>query len=219
MILRSQTSEIRVDRQTNKQRDKETNRHCDIYSKWWCNVYDTSKDSCWNQLSFVWCIAHVNPSINVESGRNGVAFSGFVMTHPSACFCSKRSQYIHIICIILWKWSINKLWYTVWQGEFSVCSTFTNHTNWIELLSTAMCPPLIPRISKHFDWRAKLVNSLTRPLGLLDSWVQESKGTSQRVHSKALKSFDSSPLTRWLGYDIQLWYWDVKLSRPPNNVW
>ena len=39
-----------------------------------------------------WCIAHETPSINMESGRNSVAFSGFVKTHPSACFSSKRSQ-------------------------------------------------------------------------------------------------------------------------------
>ena len=30
--------------------------------------------------------------VRVEPGRNGVAFSGFVKTHPSACFCSKRSH-------------------------------------------------------------------------------------------------------------------------------
>ena len=55
---------------------------------------DTSKDSCWNQLSFGG-VAHGNPSINVESGRNGVVFSWFVNLHPSACFCSKRSHIQH----------------------------------------------------------------------------------------------------------------------------
>jgi len=31
-------------------------------------------------------------SLNVEPGRKGVTFSGFVKTHPHGCFCSKRSQ-------------------------------------------------------------------------------------------------------------------------------
>ena len=48
-----------------------------------------------DQLSFG--VMPMNPSINVESGRNGVAFSGFVKTHPSACFCSKRSHLVFII--------------------------------------------------------------------------------------------------------------------------
>ena len=36
--------------------------------------------------------------VRVEPGRNGVAFSGFVKTHPSACFCSKRSH--------MWNWEV-----------------------------------------------------------------------------------------------------------------
>ena len=29
---------------------------------------------------------------NVESGRNGVSFSGFVNLHPNGCFCSEMSH-------------------------------------------------------------------------------------------------------------------------------
>ena len=43
-------------------------------------------------VEICWYIALENQSINVEPGRNGVTYSGFVKTHPHACFCSKRSQ-------------------------------------------------------------------------------------------------------------------------------
>ena len=39
-----------------------------------------------------WGINFENPSITVESGRNGVTCGGFVKVHPDACFCSERSQ-------------------------------------------------------------------------------------------------------------------------------
>ena len=39
-----------------------------------------------------WGINIENPSIIVESGRNGVTCSGFVKMHPHTCFCSKRSH-------------------------------------------------------------------------------------------------------------------------------
>ena len=39
-----------------------------------------------------WGINIENPSITVESGRNGVTCSGFVKVHPNGCFCSEGSH-------------------------------------------------------------------------------------------------------------------------------
>ena len=57
---------------------------------------NTPKDSWFQQLSFE-VSNFENPSIDIEPGRNGVAFSGFVKTHPNEfllCFHSWNRFYI-----------------------------------------------------------------------------------------------------------------------------
>jgi len=42
--------------------------------------------------AILWGINIENPSITVESERNGVTCSGFVKVHPNGCFCSEGSH-------------------------------------------------------------------------------------------------------------------------------